>query len=66
MFNSLNDIWDAAYGEEEVQLVGMKVSDELALEFECYGGHLTIEDWDGNWVKIDEHNVIIETGTLGM
>lgn len=66
MFNSLNDIWDAAYGEEEVQLVGMKVSDELALEFECYGGHLTIEDCDGNWIEIDEHNTIVDAGCLGM
>ena len=66
MFNSLNEIWDAAYGEEEVQLVGMKVSDELALEFECYGGHLTIEDWDGNWVEIDEHKTIVDAGCLGM
>lgn len=66
MFNAINEVWEATHGEEEVQLVGMKVSDELALEFECYDGHLTIEDWDGNWIEIDEHNTIIDTGCLGM
>ena len=67
MFNSLNGIWDAAYGEEEVQLVGMKVSAELAAEFYCdTDGHLTIEDCDGNWIEIDEHNTIVDAGCLGM
>ena len=63
MFNSLNDIWEAAYDKN---IVGMKVSSELAAEFECYGGHLTIEDNEGVWIEIDEQNVIIETGCLGM
>ena len=67
MFNSLNDIWEAAYGAGVgAGLVGMKVSDGLAAEFECYGGHLTIEDCEGNWIEIDEHNVIVGIGCLGM
>jgi len=66
MFNSLNNLWEAAYGEEEVELVGMKVSDKLAAEFECYGGQLTVEDCDGNWIEIDENNVIVGIGCLGM
>tara|TARA_Y100000004_G_scaffold166723_1_gene198628 strand:+ start:337 stop:528 length:192 start_codon:yes stop_codon:yes gene_type:complete len=63
MFNSLNDIWEAAYDKN---IVGMKVSAELASEFECYDGNLTIEDNEGVWIEIDEQNVIIETGCLGM
>ena len=66
MFKAIDEVWEAAHGEEEVQLVGMKVSDELAAEFECYGGQLTIEDCDGHWVEIDEHKVIVGVGCLGM
>jgi hypothetical protein len=63
MFNEINEIWEAAYDKN---IVGMKVSSELASEFECYDGNLTIEDSEGVWIEIDEQNVIIETGCLGM
>ena len=64
MFNSLNEIWEAAYDKN---IVGMKVSSELAAEFECHDGPEDyIEDNEGVWIVIDEQNVIIETGCLGM
>ena len=67
MFNAINDIWNAVYSEDNFDIFGKKVSAELASEFYCDSdGHLTIEDWDGNWVEIDEHKTIVDAGTLGM
>lgn len=64
MFNSINELWEAAYDEN---IVGKKVSAELVSEFECYDGHSYLfEDDEGVWIEINKDNTIIDTGCLGM